>query len=269
MAKSPRFGFYYAIAGIPLMGAGIFGPDVLGFSFEAKKIAFLACVALTAFCVLVGAIKELQAEAGERRHSGHIRRMIALYGMSISGILFLVFVGFYCWPVKTVGEGASQPTAAAAKSESPAVGSIRFVTAIMKIDFDQQNKKTAGTIEIELFNDTDRLIKFHVVTAGNINGVAFSNEKFEFDGVSYPRQNFFLVSNRIYNIPIGNYDIQNPSLDGLYEYNLSYKFSDEIAYSRKSSKSVKVLYWLPISEKPAGTVLTIPSRVILNDEIEE
>ena len=41
MATGPRFGFYYAVASVPLMGAGIFGPEVFNLSLEAKTICIL------------------------------------------------------------------------------------------------------------------------------------------------------------------------------------------------------------------------------------
>jgi hypothetical protein len=98
MRSAPRFGFYYTIAGVLLMGAGIFGPDVFHLSPGGKEIAFFLLMAAAFVCVLVGAIKEIQSEAKDSVGEGHRRRMIALIGMLVSGLAFIAFAGVYFWP---------------------------------------------------------------------------------------------------------------------------------------------------------------------------
>jgi hypothetical protein len=118
MAASPRFGFYYALASIPLMGAGVFGPDVFHLSVEGKTIAFYGCLGLAVLCVVIGPTKELRAEAGASVTPGHRRRMIAIAGMFASGMAFLIFAAIYFWPQRSVNP-AGAPAAAVATPSSP------------------------------------------------------------------------------------------------------------------------------------------------------
>jgi len=80
------------------MGAGIFGPGVLPWSEGAKTVAFIACVSVAILFILVGAIKELNAENVDRYKLGRRRRVISLYGMAVCGAGFLGFLGAYFWP---------------------------------------------------------------------------------------------------------------------------------------------------------------------------
>ncbi len=98
-SAGPRFGFYYALAGIPLMVAGVLGPDVLHLSDRSKVVSFCVCLALAVLCVLIGAFKELKAEASETPRTGHSRRMVAVVGMAISALAFFGFFGAYFWPM--------------------------------------------------------------------------------------------------------------------------------------------------------------------------
>jgi Leucine-rich repeat (LRR) protein len=93
-----RPGFYYAIASVPLMGAGVFGPDVFHFSPEAKGIAFYLCLAAAMLFLIVGAAKEYKDELKAPRYQGHGRRVIAIFGMLICGVGFLGFAAAYFWP---------------------------------------------------------------------------------------------------------------------------------------------------------------------------
>ena len=99
------------------MGAGVFGPDVLHLSLEAKTIAFYGCLGLAVLCVVIGATKELRVEAGASVTPGHRRRMIAIAGMFISGIAFLTFAAIYSWPRRPATP--TVPLAAVAKPSSP------------------------------------------------------------------------------------------------------------------------------------------------------
>jgi hypothetical protein len=111
---------------------------------------------------------------------------------------------------------------------------------------------------------------FHATTAGRINGVPFDHNKVEFDGYADPKQSVYLVSNRLASIPLPDgLDLNNPSMDGVYEYELQYKEATEDRFSRRTAKGIHIQQWLPIPSKPAGTQVVIPVRVILRDEIEE
>jgi hypothetical protein len=93
-----RSGFYYALAGVPLMGAGVFGPDVLHLPQEGKEVTFYLCLVAAILFVIVGAVKEYGVETKAPRTTGHRRRMIAIAGMLACGIGFLGFTAAYFWP---------------------------------------------------------------------------------------------------------------------------------------------------------------------------
>jgi hypothetical protein len=142
MARGPRFGFYYAIASIPLMGAGILGPDVLPLSPEWKAATFYVCVALALLCVIVGAFKELQDETAEGRAPGHRRRMIAIVGMLSCGVGFVGFATAYFWP--TVPKSAQHEPKAAASTTEPiqASQSASFESDLRRLTNEQLRSRT-------------------------------------------------------------------------------------------------------------------------------
>jgi hypothetical protein len=79
------------------MIAGVVAPDVFRLTVQSKEIAFFSCMAAAFICVILGAGKEIRAEASEERYSGHVRRMISIYGIaklrawiySLYGYIFL------------------------------------------------------------------------------------------------------------------------------------------------------------------------------------
>jgi hypothetical protein len=109
MAKGPRSGFYYALAAFLVVPAGFYGPDVVRLTAGGKVITFAVCLGLSLALILIGAAKELAAEAKEENAKGHTRRMIAIGGMLVCGIGFLIFGGIYFWPSDI---GPTQPAQA-------------------------------------------------------------------------------------------------------------------------------------------------------------
>ena len=101
MRTSPKSGFYYAAASVPLMGAGVYLPDVFHLSVRGKEIAFFACLAAAFVCVLIGAFKEIQSKSSSGSQTGRAGRMIPIFGMLVCGLGFIVFAGVYFWPSET------------------------------------------------------------------------------------------------------------------------------------------------------------------------
>lgn len=141
----------------------------------------------------------------------------------------------------------------------------------MHIDIDGITKKAAGQIEVEIHNDSDKLIKFHAVTAGNINGIAFNQNKVEFDGFINPRQSTLLLSKRVPGIPIkrGNINSDNPDLRGIYEYELVYYAAENENCKRKSVRGLDISYWLPAIKMRSGTKKMDSITVKIYNEVEE
>jgi hypothetical protein len=172
--------------------------------------------------------------------------------------------------IKNRGKEAETTNEAVKAEPALPVDTLRYVVAKMELGVKSELKKGAGRIAVELHNDSDRLIKFHAVTAGNINGVAFDFNKVEFDGYIYSHQSTYLVSNRISDIPLTEQaDLETPSVTGIYEYDLSYGDAREIGFSRRTAKGVRIAIWFPIMGNPKGMTIEKPTRVLLYNEIEE
>ena len=92
-------GFFYTLASVPLMIAGVVAPDVFHLTIRVKEIVFFGCMASAFVSVIVGAAKEIQQEGGDSSTSGHRLRMIAIYGMLICGLGFFAFAAAYFWPL--------------------------------------------------------------------------------------------------------------------------------------------------------------------------
>jgi hypothetical protein len=80
MGMRPRLGagFYYTLAGVPVMIAGVVAPDVFHLTVQSKELVFFGCMAAAFIFVIVGTSKEIQEEAKDKNSSGHWRRMISI-----------------------------------------------------------------------------------------------------------------------------------------------------------------------------------------------
>ena len=286
MQRGPRSGFFYALSCLPVLGAGIVGPDIFHASEEVKKAVFAICVVLALTCLVVGHVKEKRGEAADIR-PGHRRRMIALYGMVACGFGFVGFAAAYWWPASSpdtaraesvkIGTTSTKeqtstaiPYGNAATLSSPPIGSLRFVSSNMTIQVKISTHEIAGRIEVILFNDSDKLIKAHVITAGNINGIPFAYDKIAFDSIAYPHQEFSIISNRITGIVIKPQEkIQDTTLFGWFEYDIYYGFAEEKTPPRHTGRKIEISYWVPFPDAPAGTETKIPIQVVSHDIIEE
>jgi hypothetical protein len=109
MGGGPRSGFYYALAGILLMLAGVFGAEAFDLTHQQKVFAFVVTTGLAIGLVLIGAIKEIRTEIKKLEAAGHRRRMVAIAGMLVCGLGFLSFTGMYFWPSSPVPKDAALP----------------------------------------------------------------------------------------------------------------------------------------------------------------
>jgi hypothetical protein len=177
MPKGPGAGFYYAIAAVPLMGAGIFGPEVLSLSAEGKRIAFFLCLVAAVVCVLIGTIKEAKAEVADQSQPGHRRRVIAIIGMFVCGIGFLGFATVYFWPNR---EGPNGKLPVAALSGPPSLLNL-FMTdlrpsvglmwnAFGDVEVQTDGDKSKVRIFYKIVNDTQANTKFIAFYVPNLGG---------------------------------------------------------------------------------------------------
>jgi len=151
---------------------------------------------------------------------------------------------------------------------APPIGSLRYVLAGLKMQYSHSTDEMAGQIEVEIENDTDRLIGYHAVTAGNINGIPFHVNKIEFDGYIPAKQSRFLISNRIVGIPV-KYppSMHEPSVTGIFEYDISYGYAGE-KFTRRSSLGCRLEYWNLVPKEP-GTIEKHDIRVVTYSPVEE
>jgi len=188
-------------------------------------------------------------------------RWVTLCGAVVSGAALLVL-----YVALAPSDGVLPPPSA----EAPPIGSLRFVTATLEIEFKQSTGQTAARIEAELHNDSNRPISFHAVTAGNINGIAFDVNKVEFDGYVPAHESSFLISNRVTDVPINEQtDIKDPNVVGIYEYDLAYRYTGEEKFVRRSARGLKIASWSIIKRGPVGTVTKTPVLIIIYNVVEE
>ncbi len=151
------------------------------------------------------------------------------------------------------------------------VGTIHCRLADLKVEVRRSDKRSSGRIEVELFNSSEYLLQFHVSTAGNINGVAFAQERVEFDGYINPKSTAYLISDTLLDIPFNTDSSMNlPWVYGIYEYDLNYKTFHQQRYSRRTDKGIRIVQqWEPFIKVESRTVVEIPIRTVFYNEIEE
>ena len=257
MERSERAAFLFCAfgAGIAMLGVGI------PFAFpEVSKVIWQtvtgigAAVAVSAFAALIWNYKP----------KAHSNRMIPYFGMVVFGCGFLACLIWFLWPSRA-SDVAAHPA-----QVSPPIGSLQFKIAILEVGLSRSLNQAAAQIKIEIFNNTDKTIFFHAVTAGQINGIAFDQNKVEFDGYISPRDSNYLLSRRITEIPLGqNQTLIHPAFDGLYEYSLHYRYIDETFFSRLTAKTISIMCYNPLAKEPVGTITAYETTVNTYAEKEE
>jgi len=150
---------------------------------------------------------------------------------------------------------------------APEIGTLQFQFANMYVEIKESTNEVAGKIEVELENSSERTLRYRVITAGNINGVPFSDQKVEFEGFIYPKKPIRLVSSRILNIPLKMpQNLKDPSLVGIYEYDISYGYAGE-KLTRRSARGCRIECW-HLKRKEPGSKTEIPLTVITYDPFE-
>ena len=153
----------------------------------------------------------------------------------------------------------------------PALGSLRYVVATMRVNIPSNNPTRASAqMEITVHNDNDFLIEFLARMNGRVNGTPGPRGEISFTGYVYPNQNGYLVYDGINDIPVHDTSYTNdPSLSGILDYDVRYKEASSNDFARESSKTVRIEYFKPIEKEPPGTQLEIPVRVLLSNEHEQ
>ena len=123
--RKPPPGFYYGLAGVPLMYAGDLGADLFQLSYFWKAVTFVVCLCSTFALILLGAVREVRAETGSKTERGYLRRMISLYGMLACGLGFSGFAAAYFWPSEN-SKGLSQNLS---EAEAPLLSAVFGDTA--------------------------------------------------------------------------------------------------------------------------------------------
>ena len=204
--------------------------------------------------------------------------------MSLGALLFLIGLSWHFWPSSArdlslsrqdatqsaISAHNSKPDKVTPDESGPPLGSLRFVAANLIIEKRKSTNQIAAQVEVELHNDTNHLVDYHSITAGNVNGVAFAEAKVEFDGYIYPNQSAKLFSRRVADFPISEpREIAQPSVKAIYEYEIRYKFATSSQFIRKTSRGLNLTYWPPLPKQNPGESTKIPITVMYYNELEE
>lgn len=178
-------------------------------------------------------------------------------GAIIGAFLLGAVPAFWQWAKEreiVVGPPPSQaPPSHQKLDDAPPLGSLRMGQAQLIIEHKRSTDEIAAQIRVEIFNDTGKLIFFHAVTAGNINGIPFDKDKVQFDGYVYPGKSTFLMSRRIAPIePLMQKSVSEPSIVGIYDYELHYRYADETDFSRATARGIRINQWMPVGDMYKG-----------------
>jgi hypothetical protein len=246
---------------------------------NARRLSLKALIALCGLFGTVVLVPFLQSAAASWGPLKDPARTIAGFSKSIAIILHdlwivgPVFSGILLLAGFTLGLWSNEflwtrENVTAPPPDAPDIGSLRYVIAGLTLHYHRATDEMAGQIEVEIANDSDRLIVFHAVTAGNINGIPFHEEKVEFEGYIPAKQSRHLVSKRIVGIPVKfPPSIHEPSVTGIYEYDLFYGYAGE-KFTRRSSLGCKLDLW-DLTLKEPGTKERHDIRVVTYNPIEE
>jgi len=151
-------GFYYALAGVALMLAGVVAPDVFHLTPRMKELVFFGCMAAAFLCVIAGAAKEARSESASPTKRGHKRRMIAIYGMLISGLTFIAFATAYFWPTEDATTEATKPPDAENRPSVAPISTAYFDCGLGWWPEAESAPKNSFMIEVMQFGDSNPTI---------------------------------------------------------------------------------------------------------------
>lgn len=196
------------------------------------------------------------------------RRMIALWGMILCGVGFVGFFAVYFWPT----DRSPHSVAAVALEAVPPVGTLQMGTPYLLVERNVHTDEYAAQITVEIKNASNKTIFFHAATAGRINGIWFDQNKVEFDSYIPALGSTILHSRRITELrPLQQKTISDPSFDGVYEYDISYRFAESASkdFPRRTARGLHAQYWHPIPDEKPGTVVKNPLQVSFYNEVEQ
>jgi hypothetical protein len=156
-------------------------------------------------------------------------------------------------------------------ANTPPIGSLHYITATLELSHAKLSDQWAGQVKVEIENATDRLIFFRAITAGNINGIAFADNRVTFDGYIQPGRRTTLLSKRIigFNVDL-NAGFSEPIVLAIYEYDLAYRFADEKEFSRRSARGLRIEYRQPMPDnRPIGSIIRKGTTIYFYQELEE
>lgn len=255
-------------ASVPGSYAVSYASERVGFLKNHSDIAWYGSVVLAAALVLLAMIVAVRGEKKAER-KGARKRMLPLIGMLVSGTAFVACFVWYMAPARE--PVADKPDSIQTADIEPLkVGTLRFVTANVEVERSQSTNESAATVKVEIINDSDKLIFFHAVTAGNVNGIAFDPNKIQFDGYAFPHKETYLYSRRVPGLTLAvDNTVSQATVKAIYEYDIQYKYVEEKRFSRRTARGINISLFGELPYKEPGTVSYKSVQVRYYNEVEE
>jgi hypothetical protein len=261
---------FRSISGPASAAVGIIGTGLALALPEQKWIGFIL-IALGLATFIIGVRDEgcgISPGNPSGKHVSHWGPWVLIISGPLIGFLWLYFTPVS--PANTGIEPSSEKNTETTEN-SPPIGSLRYVKSWLVLEHNQSTNEWAGQVKVELENTSDKLIFFRAITAGNINGAPFTAEKASFDGYIPPNGDTTLMSKRIIGFPIDpKAGFAKPIAMGIFEYDLSYGFTDQKAFTRRTAKGLRIEFRGPLPEnRPVGLMLEENITVGFYGEREE
>ena len=166
-------------------------------------------------------------------------------------------------PAPRAEEGASADKKAISekKPESLPISAFRYVEPILQISYLSDTKEISGVAKVKLKNTTDVTLRFSVNMAASINDTTSPNGTITFSGLVYPKDEEYLVYDRINQFPLSDKPtLGRPLISATIHYDMRYWAEGDEKLVRESGRDIRMEYWgAPIADVPGARELEHPN----------
>lgn len=187
------------------------------------------------------------------------------------GVFFWAYHWWHSRPRVTDTNQQPAPETGLKRIISPPIGSLRYITAVLDIGHSKSSDKWAGQVQVTFENTTDKLLFYRATTAGGINGVAFGAGPWIFDGYLQPKDRTVIMSTRLVGFDVDpNAGFDQPIALAIFEYDIAYRFIEESAFSRRTTKALRIAFRGPLPNNlPVGSIHQSQTMVMFDRQSEE
>ena len=154
-------------------------------------------------------------------------------------------------------------------SDIPPIGSLLHINSLLESSVSVSTKLISGRVMLRIKNKSEKIIKYRGETAGRINDVPFCQQKVPIEGYISPHEEIWFMSNRLNNLKSNDtLGGQEPSIYGVFEYDIHYGYAENNILSRRMSRGVRIDYWGNLDEKVKGDKEDLPTVVSFYNQIE-